>query len=56
MYKIIIFFMVLMLSAPVYAIDGNELLEKIVKRSGNSGRIYVSPDWGGLLVKVVRVE
>ncbi len=29
MYKIIIFFMVLVLSAPVYAIDGNEMLEKI---------------------------
>jgi len=29
MYKIIIFFMVLVLSAPVFAMDGNEMLEKI---------------------------
>jgi len=29
MYKIIIFFMVLIFTAPVYAIDGNEMLEKI---------------------------
>jgi len=29
MYKIIVFFMVLVLSAPVYAIDGNQLLERV---------------------------
>ena len=33
-----------------------EVLEKTVKSSGNSGRIYVPKDWIGKKVKVLLIE
>ena len=33
----------------------HKMLEKIVKRSGNSARIYLSPEWSGHPVKIIRI-
>ncbi|MBW2367603.1 MAG: DUF2080 family transposase-associated protein [Deltaproteobacteria bacterium] len=32
------------------------MLEKIVKSSGNSGRVYLPPDWVGRKIKIVRID
>lgn len=39
-----------------FEVFGEEMLEKQVKLSGNSGRIYLPPDWVGHRVKVVRID
>jgi len=39
-----------------FEIFGEEMLEKEVKLSGNSGRIYLPPDWVGKHVKIVRIN
>lgn len=36
--------------------SGEEMLEKKVSKSGNSGRIYLPPDWVGHHVKIIRVD
>ncbi len=36
--------------------EGYELVEKIVKQSGNSGRIYLPASWIGTKVKIIRLE
>ena len=35
--------------------EGYEVLEKTVKSSGNSGRVYLPTSWIGSKVKIVRV-
>ncbi|MBU0464282.1 MAG: DUF2080 family transposase-associated protein [Proteobacteria bacterium] len=37
-----------------FEIYGEEMIEKIVNSSGNSGRIYLPPEWIGTKVKVVK--
>jgi len=37
-------------------IYGEEMVEKVVKLSGNSGRVYLPPDWVGCRVKIIRVD
>jgi putative transposon-encoded protein len=37
-------------------LTGFEMLEKIVNKSGNSGRIYVPIDWIGKRAKVILIE
>lgn len=37
-----------------FEIYGEELIEKTVRSSGNSGRIYLPPEWIGTKVKVVK--
>jgi putative transposon-encoded protein len=37
-----------------FEIFGDEMIEKIVNASGNSGRIYLPPEWIGSKVKVVK--
>lgn len=37
-------------------IYGKEMVEKIVKMSGNSGRIYLPLDWVGSRVKIIRQD
>ena len=37
-----------------FEIYGEELIEKVVKSSGNSGRVYLPPEWIGTKVKVVK--
>ena len=39
-----------------FEIYGEEMLDKVVKASGNSGRVYLPPDWIGHKVKIVRVD
>lgn len=35
---------------------GEEMIEKKVKRSGNSGRVYLPPEWVGKHVKIIRID
>jgi putative transposon-encoded protein len=35
---------------------GEEMIEKEVKLSGNSGRVYLPPDWVGHQVKIIRID
>jgi putative transposon-encoded protein len=39
-----------------FEIYGEEMIEKEVKLSGNSGRIYLPPDWVGHQVKIIRTD
>ncbi len=39
-----------------FEIYGEEMIEKLVKSSGNSGRVYLPPHWVGLLVETVRID
>jgi putative transposon-encoded protein len=36
-------------------IYGEEMIEKVVKQSGNSGRVYLPPNWVGSRVKIIRL-
>jgi len=35
---------------------GEEMIEKEVKQSGNSGRVYLPPEWVGKHVKIIRID
>ncbi len=37
-------------------IYGEEMFEKMVTRSGNSGRVYLPPNWIGYRVKIIRMN
>lgn len=39
-----------------FEVFGEEMLEKNVRSSGNSGRVYLPPEWVGHRVKVVRMD
>jgi putative transposon-encoded protein len=39
-----------------FEIYGEEMLEKEVKMSGKSGRVYLPPDWVGIRVKIIRLD
>jgi len=39
-----------------FEIFGEEMLQKEVKLSGNSGRVYLPPDWVGKYVKIIRTN
>ncbi|MBU1274728.1 MAG: DUF2080 family transposase-associated protein [Proteobacteria bacterium] len=39
-----------------FEVHGSEVLEKQVKQSGNSGRIYLPPTWVGKKVKIIRLD
>jgi putative transposon-encoded protein len=39
-----------------FTVQGHEMVEKEVKPAGNSGRIYLPPDWIGKRVKIVRMD
>ena len=39
-----------------FEIFGEEMLEKIVRMSGNSGRVYLPPEWVGKHVKIIRTD
>src|SRR4030042_6752305 len=38
-----------------FEVFGEEMIEKEVKQSGNSGRVYLPPDWIGKHVKIIRM-
>ncbi len=39
-----------------FEVYGEEMMEKVVKLSGNSGRIYLPPDWVGHKVKIIKID
>jgi len=39
-----------------FEVLGEEMIEKKVKRSANSGRVYLPSEWVGKNVKIIRVE
>ena len=39
-----------------FGVFGEEMIEKEVKPSGNSGRVYLPQDWVGKHVKVIRID
>ena len=39
-----------------FEIYGEEMIEKKVKLSGNSGRVYLPPNWVGHKVKIIRID
>jgi putative transposon-encoded protein len=39
-----------------FEVYGEEMLEKVVKYSGNSGRVYLPPEWVGKHIKVIRTN
>ena len=39
-----------------FEIWGEEMIEKRVKSSGNSGRVYLPPNWVGHKVKIIRTD
>jgi putative transposon-encoded protein len=39
-----------------FEVYGEEMIEKVVKLSGNSGRVYLPPNWVGRKVKIIRID
>jgi hypothetical protein len=39
-----------------FGVFGKEMIEKKVKPSGNSGRVYLPQDWVGKHVKIIRID
>jgi len=39
-----------------FRVFGEELIEKVVKPNGNSGRVYLPPSWVGKHVKIIRTD
>ena len=39
-----------------FRVFGEEMIEKEVKSSGNSGRVYLPLDWVGKVVKIIRID
>ena len=39
-----------------FEVFGEEMIEKEVKQSGNSGRVYLPPEWVGRQVKIIRID
>lgn len=39
-----------------FEVYGEEMIEKVVKQSGNSGRVYLPPEWVGKHVKIIRID
>lgn len=44
------------LSKVKFEVYGEEMLVKEVKQSGNSGRVYLPPEWVGKNVKIIRID
>ena len=41
---------------PKFRVLGEEMIEKEVKPSGNSGRVYLPLNWVGKHVKIIRID
>lgn len=39
-----------------FRVFGEEIIDKEVKSSGNSGRVYLPLDWVGKVVKIIRID
>ncbi|MBW2200423.1 MAG: DUF2080 family transposase-associated protein [Deltaproteobacteria bacterium] len=46
----------IIISKVKFEIYGEEMIEKMVKSSGNSGRVYLPPNWVGRHVKIIRID
>ena len=44
------------LPKPKFRVLGEEMIEKEVKPSGNSGRVYLPLNWVGKHVKIIRID
>ncbi|MFH1982368.1 MAG: DUF2080 family transposase-associated protein [Pseudomonadota bacterium] len=40
----------------LFELWGEEMIEKKVKPSANSGRVYLPPGWVGRKVKIIRID
>jgi len=39
-----------------FEVYGQEMMEKMVRASGNSGRVYLPTRWVGRQVKIIRID
>jgi len=39
-----------------FEVYGQEMMEKMVRASGNSGRVYLPTQWVGRQVKIIRID
>ena len=39
-----------------FEVWGEEMIAKEVRQSGNSGRVYLPPEWIGKQVKIIRID
>ena len=39
-----------------FRVHGQEMIEKRVKTSGRTGRVYLPGDWVGKQVKIIRID
>ena len=39
-----------------FEVYGEEMIQKEVRQSGNSGRVYLPPEWIGKHVKIIRID
>ena len=39
-----------------FEVYGHEMIEKVVKPSGNSGRVYLPSHWIGSRVRIIRID
>ena len=39
-----------------FEIFGEEMIEKRVRQSGRSGRVYLPPEWVGKNIKIIRIH
>jgi len=39
-----------------FEVFGEEMIEKEVKPSGNSGRVYLPIEWVGMHIKIIRID
>jgi len=46
----------LIINKAKFEVYGEEMIEKEVKQSGNSGRVYLPPGWVGKHVKIIRID
>ena len=46
----------LVMNKSKFEVYGEEMIEKVVKLSGNSGRVYLPPEWVGKHVKIIRID
>ena len=44
------------ISKTKFEVFGEEMIEKEVKPSGNSGRVYLPLDWVGMHIKIIRID
>jgi putative transposon-encoded protein len=44
------------ISKTKFEVFGEEMIEKEVKPSGNSGRVYLPLDWVGTHIKIIRID